>query len=203
MTKNNLKQARTSRKGEMIVATEALLYERGLSGVTTRSIAEAVPCSEGAIYVHFKDRLELILAVLQEALPEMLTPLRALQKKVGTGTPQKNLVIAVGGLIRFNNRVAPMLCSLMSDSELLQRFRQSLDNAGKGPERGIATLANYIDQEKKLGRIDRNVDSKTAAAVLMASSFFHIFTARLLGSANRLDLKRLVDLAIRSSGKFT
>jgi AcrR family transcriptional regulator len=181
-------------------AAEGLLYERGLNGMTTRAVAEAVPCSEGAIYVHFKDRLSLILEVLHESLPEMLVPLHGLLKKVGIGNPEQNLVAAVGGLARFHRRVTPMLCSLMSESELMERFRQSLANAGKGPHRGIATVANYIEQEQKLGRIDSEVNAKAAATVLMAGSFFHEFTTRLFGSTEKFESKRLVQLALRGDG---
>jgi AcrR family transcriptional regulator len=165
--------------------------------MTTRAIAETVPCSEGAIYVHFKDRLSLILEVLRESLPEMQVPLHELLKKVGTCNPERNLIAAVGGLTRFHGRVTPMLCSLMSEPELLERFRKSLSNSGKGPHRGIATLANYIEQEQKLGRIDLEVNSKAAATVLMASSFFHQFTAGLFGSTEKFESKRLVQLSLR------
>jgi AcrR family transcriptional regulator len=197
--KNNVTNAKVNRKARMVVAAEALLRERGLGGVTTRAVAEAVPCSEGAIYVHFKDRLELLLTVLQESLPEMLVPLHALEEKVGIGTPRQNLGIALAGLMRFHDRVAPMLAALITEPELLQRFRQALETTGKGPHRGIATLAQYIAEEQKLGRIKIQVDAKTAASVLMASSFFHIFTSKLLGYASKLDVKRLIDLAIQSS----
>src|SRR5436305_10037228 len=104
------KRGRPSRRGQIVRAAETLLRERGLGGVTTRAIAEAVPCSEGAIYVHFKDRLDLLLAVLQESLPEMRVPLHALDEKVGTGTPRENLGIALAGLVRFHDRVVPTLC---------------------------------------------------------------------------------------------
>jgi AcrR family transcriptional regulator len=199
LLKKAITKAKVSRKAEMVVAAEALLRQRGLGGVTTRAIAEAVPCSEGAIYVHFKDRLELLLAVLQECLPEMLVPLHVLQERVGVGIPRKNLEVALAGLMRFHDRVAPMLCSLIMEPELLHRFRESLNASGKGPHRGIATLAHYIEQEQKIGRIETQVDAKTAAAVLMASSFFHIFTSKLLGSDRKLDVRRLIDFAIQSS----
>lgn len=183
-----------------MTAAERLLNERGLNGMTTRAIAEAVPCSEGAIYVHFKDRLSLILEVLHESLPEMLIPLHGLLKKVGTANPEQNLIAAVGGLMRFHARVTPMLCSLMSEPELLERFRHSLTISGKGPRLGIATLADYIEQEQRLGRIDSEVNSKAAATALMASSFFHQFTARVFGSTERFESKRLVQLALRTPG---
>jgi AcrR family transcriptional regulator len=193
------KRGRPSRRTQIVTAAETLLRERGLNGMTTRAIAQAVPCSEGAIYVHFKDRLALILEVLNESIPEMLIPLHVLLKKAGTGNPEQNLVAALGGLTRFHSRVTPMLSSLMSDPELLERFRESLESSRKGPHRGIATIAGYIEQEKRLGRIHSDVNAKTAATVLMASSFFHQFTAGLFGSAGKLESKRLVQLVLRTS----
>ena len=191
---------RPNRRTEIMTAAETLLRERGLGGVTTRAIAEAVPCSEGAIYVHFKDRLDLILAVLEESLPEMLVPLHALKVKVGKATPTANLAASATGLVRFHQRVMVMLCSLVGEPELRDRFRDSLQQGGRGPDRGIATLTCYIDEEKALGRIAAGVDARNAARVLMASSFFHVFTMELLGGSEKLDVKRVVKLAIGETG---
>lgn len=83
------------------------------------------------------------------------------------------------------------------EEELIVRFRRSLEDAGKGPDRGIATLARYIEQEQALGRIKSGVDVLTAAGALMAGSFFHCFTSHLLGNNNRMDVKSLVALAIK------
>lgn len=185
---------RPNRRAQIVATAERLLRERGLGGVTTRAIAEAVPCSEGAIYVHFEDRLDLIMAVLEESLPEMLVPLHGLKEKVGVATPLENLSEAVESLMRFHRRVMVMLCSLAGEPDLRDRFRESL--GGRGPERGIATLAGYIDEEKRLGRIAASVDAKSAARVLMASSFFQIFTEELLGKKGGLDVQRLVGMAI-------
>jgi AcrR family transcriptional regulator len=191
------RQGKTNRKAQIVAAAEELMRERGISGVTTRAVAEAVPCSEGAIYVHFEDRLDLLLAVLDASLPEMLVPLHALREKVGKDTPEQNLVVALKGLLRFHQRVAPMLCSLVTEPRLLDRFRISLAGGDKGPHRGVQTLANYLLEEQRLGRISPDVDAKTAAGALMASSFFDSFTQVLLGSASKLDAKKLVRLSLR------
>ncbi|HVT98023.1 MAG TPA: TetR/AcrR family transcriptional regulator [Acidobacteriaceae bacterium] len=190
------KPRRASRRADIVKAAETLLRKRGLNGVTTRAIAESVPCSEGAIYVHFEDRLSLVLEVLREALPEMVVPLHALRKKVGTATPEENLLVAVTGLTRFHRRVTPMLCSLFSQPDLLQRFRASLDGGGKGPHRGIATLAAYIEEEQQLGRVDRQVDAAAAGMTLMAASFFEAFTEALLGSPARPEARHLVQMVL-------
>jgi AcrR family transcriptional regulator len=192
------KRGRPSRKNQIVKAAEALLRERGLNGMTTRAVAEAVPCSEGAIYFHFEDRLALILEVLHESLPEMLVPLHALTAKAGTGDPEQNLLVAVTGLARFHRRVTLMLCSLMSEPELLARFRQSLGDSRKGPHRGIATLAKYIEQEQTLGRISSGVNANAAATALMAGTFFRQFTAELFGQAQGLQPKHLVQFSLRT-----
>ena len=185
-----------NRRAQIVAVAEKLLRERGLTGVTTRAIAANVPCSEGAIYVHFDDRLELILAVLEDSLPEMLVPLRALKERVGRDTPEENLVSALTGLVRFHERVVTMLCSLIGETELRDRFRSSLGASGRGPDKGIATLAGYIEAEKALGRIDVRVSAKIAAQALMSSSFFHVFTKELLGQNNRFDAKGVVRLVV-------
>ena len=187
---------RASRRGEIVAAAAGLLRERGLQGVTTRAIAEAVPCSEGAIYVHFKDRLELILAVLEVHLPEMLVPLHGLRERIGEGTVEENLIAAVEGLVRFQQRVVGMLCSLVSEPELRGRFRERLGAEGRGPERGIRTLAEYIAEEQALGRVSGDVDAMQAARGLMAGAFFHVFTEELFGQGDTLDVKGMVRQAV-------
>jgi AcrR family transcriptional regulator len=189
-------RGRPSRKTEIVAATEALLREKGLSGVTTRAIAESVPCSEGAIYVHFEDRLALILAVLEESLPAMLVPLHELKDRVGVDTVEANLVVALRGLLQFHQRVMVMMCSLIGEPELKARFRQSLAGQGRGPERGVATLAKYIEEEKALGRVSARVDAKQAARALMAGSFFHGFTEALLGGEEPMDATGLVAMVL-------
>src|SRR5260370_15389755 len=119
--KSSSRTAKTSRRDQILSATEKLMRSRVLSGVTTRQIAEAAGCSEGAIYVHFKGRVELFIAVLEESLPDMLEPLRALKASIGKATPQQNLESAVQGIFAFQQRVTPMLAGLFSEPELLNR----------------------------------------------------------------------------------
>ena len=146
--------------------------------------------------MHFKDRLELILAVLEESLPEMLVPLHALKERVGKGTVEKNLIAAVEGLVRFQERVVGMLCSLVTEPELRERFRERLGAEGRGPERGIRTLAEYIAEEQRLGRVSDNVEAIQAARGLMAGVFFYVFTEELFGSRERLDVRAMVRQAV-------
>lgn len=186
------RRGRPSRRAEIIAAAERLVRERGASAVTTRAIAQSVPCSEGAIYVHFEDRVDLLLAVLEESLPEMLVPLRELEKRVGLDTPEQNLISAMEGLRRFQEKVVVMLCSLAGEPELRERFQNSLRAQGRGPQRGVATLAAYIEAEKVLGRVEAGVDAGVAGQMLMASVFFQVFCAGVLGEQLQGDARGMV-----------
>lgn len=198
MTSAPTKRIRPNRRVQILAATETLLREQGLAATTTRAIAEAVPCSEGAIYVHFPNRLQLILTVFEEALPEMLVPLHALNEKVGRSTPRVNLLQAFRGLQAFHRRVAPMLCSLFAEADLLAGFRESLATGSKGPHGGVSRIARYIEAEQKVGRIATSIDADTAAAMLMSASFFTAFTHALLGrSLPELSPGRLIDSVLR------
>jgi AcrR family transcriptional regulator len=189
---------KVNRKAKILAETEKLFNEKGLSAVTTRAIAEAVGCSEGAIYVHFPNRLQLILTVLENALPEMLVPLKALADKVGTGTPKGNLLQAAKGLQAFHERAVPMVSSLFAEADLLQGFRETLLSHEKGPAGGIARIARYIQEEKRIGRIEESVDTDAVAAALMASSFFGAFTRALLGrSIIAASPARVIEILLR------
>jgi len=175
MSGSSKRAGKTNRRSDILRATEKLLHSRGLSGVTTRQISQEVGCSEGALYVHFKGRLELLLAMLEESLPRMLQPLQILKESVGHGSVQDNLVQALGSIFKFHQRVVPATAGLFAEPELLTAYRNSLKRQGKGPHLSMRVLEEYIRSEQQMGRIDSRVDAKLAASLIMSSSFFRSF----------------------------
>jgi AcrR family transcriptional regulator len=194
-------RGRPSRRPEIIAAAETLIRTRGLASVTTRAIAEQAGCSEAALYVHFDNRLSLLLAVLEESLPEMLLPLKALEQSIGSHTPQQNLTKSLRAVFAFHERVVPMLCGLFADPQLLTAYRESLTARSKGPQGAITRLQRYITAEQALGRIDKGVDAEIAATMLMASSFFKAFVSQFFGGPrpSAAVFKKLVAAAIASN----
>jgi AcrR family transcriptional regulator len=181
MSSISKRTGKLNRRSDILWAAEKLMRSRGLSGVTTRQISQEVGCSEGALYVHFKGRLDLLLAMLEESLPEMLGPLQALRESVGSGSAQQNLVQALSGIFRFHQGVVPRTAGLFAEPELLVAYRRSLARQGKGPHLSMAPLADYIAAEQELGRIDSGADAKLAAYLLMSSSFFRAFMENFSG----------------------
>lgn len=183
MSGNSKKTGKINRRSDILRAAEKLMHSRGLSGVTTRQISQEVGCSEGALYVHFKGRLQLLLAMLEESLPGMLRPLQALKESVGGGCPHENLVQALGGIFKFHQRVVPNSAALFAEPELLAAYRKSLNRLGKGPHLSMRVLEDYIRSEQKLGRIDSQVDAYFAACLMMSASFYRAFVEQFFGKS--------------------
>lgn len=181
MAASKRRSGKVSRRGEILQAAETIMRSRGLTGVTTREISKVVGCSEGALYFHFKGRLELLLAMLEESLPEMLGPLQTLRESVGKRSPHANLATALLGVFKFHLRVVSGTAGLFAEPELLMAYRESLARQNKGPHLSIGVIANYIAAEQKLGRIDSGVDAKLAAYLLMSASFFRAFMENFSG----------------------
>ena len=181
MSRKSKQGGKLNRRSEILRAAEKLMHSRGLSGVTTRQISHEVGCSEGALYVHFRGRLELLLAMLEENLPDMLGPLQKLKESVGRSSPQENLVEALGGIFKFHERVVPGAAGLFAEPELLAAYRNSLRRQGKGPHLSMRVLEEYIRSEQELGRIASRVDAKLAACLIMSASFFRAFVQHFLG----------------------
>lgn len=183
MSSNSKRTGKVNRRPEILRAAEKLMRSHGLSRVTTRQISQEVGCSEGALYVHFKGRLELLLAMLEESLPDMLGPLQTLRESVGRGSPRENLVEALGGIFKFHQRVIPATAALFAEPELLSAYRKSLRRQGKGPHLSMQALEEYVRSEQHLARIDSQVDAKLASYLLMSSSFFRAFLEHFLGKS--------------------
>lgn len=172
---------RRNRRKEILQGAERVIRTQGLASVTTRQISQEAGCSEGALYVHFNGRLELLLAMLEETLPTMLGPLEVLSQSIGRGSPLANLSKALEGIHRFHQHATPLVSGLFADPELHLKYRASLSSQGKGPHLSIKVLKNYIDAEQRMGRLDSTHNAQLAAELLMSASFFRAFSEQFFG----------------------
>ena len=73
----------------ILEATEQMLQTRGLARLTNKEIAEAAGCAEGTLYKHFETKQALILAALEENVPEFLSVVG--QEGLGEGSIEENV----------------------------------------------------------------------------------------------------------------
>ncbi|GBE00528.1 HTH-type transcriptional regulator MtrR [bacterium BMS3Abin07] len=176
---------KTSQK--LILATEKLLRKDGLARVTTRVIAREAGVAEGVLYHHFKDKAELLHAVVQYSMGDFREVLESLPLQVGQHTVRENLEHMLQAAFAFQFRIAPIVCSLFADRQLLARTREILSKRRIGPKCSVQTLAAYLQTEQRLGRVAADVPPQAAAELLLSSSFhaamFDHFLARKMSPA--------------------
>jgi AcrR family transcriptional regulator len=187
---------KANRSKEMLRAAEKLMLAQGLTGVTTRRLSQEIGCSEGALYVHFESRLGLLLAMLEEILPDMVEPLESLTASIGQNSVEANLVSAVTGIYAFQSRAAPLFAGLFAEPDLLTAFRKSLLSQRKGPHLSIGALADYIRGEQHLRRIDADIDADVSASVLLSACFFRAFTERFFAKPIQPPWKQYAPLLV-------
>ena len=158
-------------KEKLIAATERLLSSQGLGCVTTRDIARAAKVAEGALYHHFGDKAELILSVVLHQLGDFPDVLQGLPLQVGQNTVEKNLARVLESAFAFHFRMAPLVCSLFADQELLARVRNMMNERSMGPGRSTSVISAYLRAEQQLGRVAPAAEPETVAGLMLAASF--------------------------------
>jgi len=108
---------------------------RGLAGATTKEIAKAAGYSEAALYKHFRDKTDLVLAVLSERIPSPpATLLATLERGAGVGDLEATLTEVARAAIAFCRHGFPMAASLFAEPKLLAAYREALRARDAGPQ---------------------------------------------------------------------
>jgi AcrR family transcriptional regulator len=173
-------ETKPSLRRRIIEAADALIRAEGLSGATTRQIARAAGCAEGSIYVHFEDKIDLVIAVIVErepSFPELLE----LPTKAGERTVEENLVPWVGELLKLMRDNQPIFFALMSDRALFTRFKERLREREVGPVALFRAAEAYVRAEQALGRVTSRVSPQVAATILIGACRDQVVTHALAG----------------------
>jgi AcrR family transcriptional regulator len=164
----------------IVEAADALIREHGLAGATTREIARAAGCAEGSIYVHFEDKIDLVIAVIAEREP-FYAELLELPGRAGEGTVEDNLVPWVEELLHLLRENAPIFYALLSDRNVFVRFKERVRERETGPVAVFKAATEYVSAEQALGRIDPGPPAEVVASILVGACRDQTLTRSLAG----------------------
>lgn len=157
-------------------ATERLLHQQGLARVTTRFIAQEAGYSEATLYLHFENKEDLFLAVVQRYLPAPVDLTQVGQKPVSAHLEE--IVLSV---MHFYRKTVPVIACFFADRELLSRHQETLRALHIHPQNVYGQVARYIEAEQHLGRIPPQTDPQDCAALLLGACFHFVFFSDFLG----------------------
>ncbi len=165
----------------IIDATERLLQTQGLARLTTRDIAREAKVTEGLIYHHFKDKVDLVHEAVERRVAETKNLLQNLPLQVGTRTLDEVLEDVFYAVYRSHYEVVILICALFTDHQLRGRMMEIMKEKNIGPEKTIEGLNVFLAAEQRLGRLSAAVDSNVAARCLWMIALQSAMEDRLLG----------------------
>ena len=165
----------------IIEAARSVMQDKGLTGATTKEIAQAAGVSEGSLYNHFKNKSELFLCVLRELPANFVGLVMGLRERAGKGTVRGNLEEVAATALGFYNVSIPMGASFFSEPELLTLHRKGLKERNAGPHKANVAVAAYLRAEQKLGRVREDADADAVAYLLLGACFQQAYWAQFLG----------------------
>jgi AcrR family transcriptional regulator len=166
----------------MIVdAALSVIHTKGIAGATTRAIVQAVPCSEGSLYVHFTDRTQLLVAVIRKVVSGFARSLSLLDDRAGKEDPYETLVALMLEGVQFYRAAIPVLAGVMSDPQVLLAQQEALSALDRGPKNSRVRIAAFITKEIKEGRVSASINADNAAAMILYVPFGRAFEERFTG----------------------
>jgi AcrR family transcriptional regulator len=175
---------RANNRDAILDAAEVLIESEGVASLTTKSVARQARLSEAAIYYHFDDKFDLVLAVIAR-LPALQEVMRSLLGQAGTQTASANLERAASALASFWHRLLPALGPALADQAVTSRLRAFLSERHLGPKRGVEAITRYLEAEHALGRVAAAADASAIATAIMGACQAIVLEARLEGRSRR------------------
>ena len=166
-------------------ATAAMMEERGGVGFQMAEIADRCEMSKGSLYYYFSNRTELVRAVLDRAVEDLVSRVEEIVATAPSAAESiSGLVSALGDAIRPGG---PLVLSMLSAAG--QRDDEPAASSGRGVvtappsaraatasaasrieesrlERIVAILAAQIERAKGEGLVREDVNSRMAAAAV-------------------------------------
>jgi AcrR family transcriptional regulator len=164
----------TITKAQIIEAAESVIAANGYAGATTRAIAQAAHCSEGSIYNHFPDKRGLFVQCALARNQGLVDIVRALPDQVGRSSVFANVLALLEAMLEFHRRLVPLLMTMWANGDEIrlpphpEASANLPEEFAGGPHR---IIAEYLEAERRAGRLRADLDCDAAAAVLMGLPF--------------------------------
>lgn len=162
-------------RAKLVKATASVMRERGLTGTTIREIAKQAGVAEGALYRHFSDKVDLLMAVMLEEWPSLGTAMARLLDRVGTGTVRGNLRKLVVEALDGYRELVPFAATIANDQAVLAAVRQAFADREIGPARAHDAVVMYLTAESEGGRVELTAPPEVISAALLGACHEHAF----------------------------
>ncbi|HEX6536481.1 MAG TPA: TetR/AcrR family transcriptional regulator [Gemmatimonadaceae bacterium] len=176
-------------RASLIDHAQRLVEREGAAALTMRALAAEAGCAVGLPYKVFASREELVAELIYAEYRRLRTAFDALVAGAGTGTVAGNLQ-RYAELMLESPSVA-LAQELHHDAELSRAVGARAVEAGlvKAVE---STVVDYLAAEKKLGRVDADVDARAFGFLIAGAIHNLLISGEVYPRPGRAKLERML-----------
>ena len=170
-------------RNRLLDAAEQVFYDKGVSRASLAEIALAAGMTRGAIYWHFKDKVDLFSAMMERVTLPLEMAHGMPGTRVGQGDPLQHMHAMLTGLLRDienDARTRRVFEIAMYRVEYVGEALGVRERRQLAYERFAAVLVQYLDAAADAAQMRLPMDTAVAAAGLQAL-FDGLLQAWILG----------------------
>lgn len=182
---------------QLFGAADRVLARDGPAGLTTRAVTAEAGVANGVLHRHFRDLDEFLASFAASRLQAISNSAAVLPGRAGQGSVTGNLTEATMGVFGAS---AEALMSLVATKPELGAALEHDPSRGGGLGDIERHFTDYLEAEKKLGRIGPGADTETLAFTLLGTAHHLVMTRRDHGPAFRRQVRRIVAALVAGMG---
>ncbi len=155
------------RKEQLILTAIDIINELGIQKLTTREIAKRQDISEATLFRHFKNKNDLLIAVLDYFNQFDADILQS--AKLNHLPPKEALIYSLTSVAEYYENY-PAITTLFQVFDVLLYEEELSDKVKEIQMSRISTIAGYIEEAKRAGELNEEIDSRNVA--IMISGYF-------------------------------
>ena len=156
----------TDRQREIIDVSLELIAESGIQGLTIKNLAKRIGFSESAIYRHYENKIQILVAILNYFRENTKCIFTADLATEGNAVAKINHLLATQFEIFATS---PSLMAVIFSEELFRNEPILMENVSDIMSTNFDTLTNIIKTGQEKGEIRTDIEADHLSVVIMGS----------------------------------
>ncbi len=151
------------RKEQLILTAIDIINELGIQKLTTREIAKRQDISEATLFRHFKNKNDLLMAVLDYFIQFDADILQS--TKLKQLPPKEALVYFLTSIVEYYENY-PAITTLLQTFDVLLYEEGLADKVKEIQKSRISMIAGFVEEAKQVGELREDLDSENTALII-------------------------------------
>jgi TetR/AcrR family transcriptional regulator, acrAB operon repressor len=166
VTRSRKAQQAAATREELLAQSLALFAKRGVSNISLDDVAAAAGVTKGAIYWHFRNKDELLQAILDRIRSRWHD--RVLAPVTKASNPRVRLERLFDGYAQLFGET-PEVCLFLQQTLLDTQNKPCFERVAAVFEQTTAFIKRILDDGKRDGYFHKSLDSRTTASAIIGS----------------------------------